>query len=159
MVKRILFSLIMMCSALSVFSQRITVSGRILDGVGEPIDMATIQILSLPDSAYVNGCVSNSRGYFTLPSVKAGSYVVKFSFVGYESKVQAVNLAATRTQVNLGTIKLEENAVLLKEAVVTAQAAQVEVKEDTIQYNVSAYRVPDHDKSLFRLRLYHLFRV
>ena len=143
MVKRILFSLIMMCSALSVFSQRITVSGRILDGVGEPIDMATIQILSLPDSAYVNGCVSNSRGYFTLPSVKAGSYVVKFSFVGYESKVQAVNLAATRTQVNLGTIKLEENAVLLKEAVVTAQAAQVEVKEDTIQYNVSAYRVPE----------------
>ncbi len=143
MVKRILFSLIMMCSALSVFSQRITVSGRILDGVGEPIDMATVQILSLPDSAYVNGCVSNSRGYFTLPSVKAGSYVVKFSFVGYESKVQAVNLAATRTQVNLGTIKLEENAVLLKEAVVTAQAAQVEVKEDTIQYNVSAYRVPE----------------
>jgi hypothetical protein len=132
-----------MCSALSVFSQRITVSGRILDGVGEPIDMATVQILSLPDSAYVNGCVSNSRGYFTLPSVKAGSYVVKFSFVGYESKVQAVNLAATRTQVNLGTIKLEENAVLLKEAVVTAQAAQVEVKEDTIQYNVSAYRVPE----------------
>ena len=143
MVKRILFSLIMMCSALSVFSQRITVSGRILDGVGEPIDMATVQILSLPDSAYVNGCVSNSRGYFTLPSVKAGSYVVKFSFVGYESKVQTVNLAATKTQVNLGTIKLEENAVLLKEAVVTAQAAQVEVKEDTIQYNVSAYRVPE----------------
>ena len=26
---------------------------------------------------------------------------------------------------------------------VTAQAAQVEVKEDTLQYNVSAYRVPE----------------
>ena len=143
MVKRILFSLTLMCFTVQVFSQRITVSGRVLDSAGEAIDMVTVQILTLPDSTYVNGCVSNSRGYFTLPSVTAGSYAVKFSFVGYGTKVQAVNLTTRRTQVNLGTVRLEEDAVLLKEAVVTAQAAQVEVKEDTLQYNVSAYRVPE----------------
>lgn len=118
-------------------------SGRVVESSGEPIDQATVQILQLPDSTYVNGCVSNPNGYFTLPAVRAGKYVVKFSFVGFRTKVQAVTLSTSKTQVNVGTIKLDEDAVLLKEAVVTAQAAQVEVKEDTVQYNVSAYRVPE----------------
>lgn len=143
MVKRVLFSLLMILSVISASAQRITVSGRVVESSGEPIDQATVQILQLPDSTYVNGCVSNPNGYFTLPAVKAGKYVVKFSFVGFRTKVQAVTLTTSKTQVNVGTIKLDEDAVLLKEAVVTAQAAQVEVKEDTVQYNVSAYRVPE----------------
>lgn len=143
MVKRLLFSLLLLCSVTSLFAQRITVSGRVVETSGDPIDQATVQILQLPDSTYVNGCVSNPKGYFTLPAVKAGKYAVKFSFVGFKSKVQAVTLTTSKTQVNLGTVKLAEDAVLLKEAVVTAMAAQVEVKEDTIQYNASAYRVPE----------------
>lgn len=143
MVKRIVFSLFLLCSVLGVSAQRVTVSGRVIENSGEPIDMATVQILNLPDSSYVNGCVTNAKGYFTLPAVKAGKYAVKFSFVGYETKTQAVTLTTSKTQVNLGTIKLNEDAVLLKEAVVTAMANPVEVKEDTVQYNAAAYRVPE----------------
>ena len=61
MVKRILSSLLMAVMVLSVSAQKITVSGRVVETSGEPIDQATVQILQLPDSTYVNGCVSIQR--------------------------------------------------------------------------------------------------
>ena len=142
MVKRFISLLLLLCAVLTVSAQRITVSGRVVENSGDPIEQATVQILQLPDSTYINGCVTSPKGYFTLPAVKAGKYAVKFSYVGYRTKVQGVTLTTSKTQVNLGTIKLDVDAILLKEAEVVAQAAQVEVKEDTVQYNVSAYRVP-----------------
>ena len=38
---------------------------------------------------------------------------------------------------------LEPDAVMLKEAVITAEAPQVTVKEDTLEYNSAAYRTPE----------------
>ena len=43
----------------------------------------------------------------------------------------------------MGTITLDPDAVMLKEAVITAEAPQVVVKEDTLEYNSTAYRTPE----------------
>lgn len=137
----VLFLLLLTTSA---WAQRITVSGSVMESDGKtPIEQATVQILSLPDSTYVNGCVTNGKGYFTLPPVRPGEYVLKYSFVGYLSQVKALTLSRGKSQVNVGIVRLSDDAVMLKEAVVVAQAAQVEVVADTVQYNVSAYRVPE----------------
>ncbi|MCF0160242.1 MAG: TonB-dependent receptor, partial [Bacteroidaceae bacterium] len=144
MIKKFLLLFLLSFMVMSAAAQRVTVSGRVTEKDGKtPIEQATVQILSLPDSTYINGCVTNSRGVFTLPAVKPGNYAVKFSFVGYLTKTQGVNLTRNKTQVNLGTITLSDDAVMLKEALVIAQAAQIEVVADTVQYNVSAYRVPE----------------
>jgi hypothetical protein len=45
--------------------------------------------------------------------------------------------------VDVGTKKLELDAIALREAVVTAMASQVQVVEDTLLYNASAYRTPE----------------
>ena len=42
-----------------------------------------------------------------------------------------------------GTLTLETDAVMLAEAVVTAEAPQVQVVEDTLVYTSSAYRTPE----------------
>lgn len=144
MSRKIFMVFLMVLTALPAFAQRVTVSGRITEKDGKtPIEQATVQILSLPDSTYVNGCVTNPKGNFTLPAVRPGEYAIKYSFVGYVTRVQGVTLTRNKTQVNVGTVTLSDDAVLLKEAVVVGQAAQVEVVEDTIQYNASAYRVPE----------------
>lgn len=41
----------------------------------------------------------------------------------------------------MGTIELQSDAVMLSEAVITAEAPPVTVKADTTEYNASAYRV------------------
>jgi hypothetical protein len=108
-----------------------------------PVEMATVQLLSLPDSTQAAGMVTNKNGWFSLPKVKAGKYVLRLSFVGYVTKNLPLTLSEKATERNVGTVALETDAVMLKEAVITAEAPQVTVSEDTLLYNASAYRTPE----------------
>ena len=61
---------------------RVTVSGTVIDKEdNSSIMQATVQLLSLPDSAMVVGNVTDNSGHFSL-SVRPGKYVLKVSFVG-----------------------------------------------------------------------------
>lgn len=96
----------------------------------------------LPDSVQASGTATTAQGYFTLPKVSAGKYVLKVSYIGFKSQYIPLHLYATTTAKNVGTLTLETDAVMLAEAVVTAEAPQVQVVEDTLVYTSSAYRTP-----------------
>ena len=145
--KRLFLGLVwLLLATCSIFAQTkiITVSGRVIEADSkEPAAQATIQLLSLPDSAYAAGIASSNQGWFRLPKVKAGRYVLKISYIGFHTKYVPVHLYANVTEKKVGTLALESDAVMLSEAVVTAEAPQVTVKEDTLEYNSSAYRTPE----------------
>ena len=124
-------------------NQRVSVSGTVLDNEdSSPVVQATIQLLSLPDSAMVVGDVTNTKGYFKV-SARPGKYALKVSFIGYVSYVKPLNLTASKPETYLGKIMLKSDAIMLKEAVVTAEAPQVTVSGDTLGYNASAYRTSE----------------
>ena len=81
----ILFVLIALPFA--TFAQNVNnhnVSGTIIDGEnGEPLPIAAVQILSLPDSTQAKGVVTDMDGKFSATSVKNGKYVVRVSYIGY----------------------------------------------------------------------------
>lgn len=104
-----------------------------------PAIAASVQLLSLPDSTQVTGMATTSEGYYRLQA-KPGKYVLRFSYIGYTT--QDIPVQVSSTPVRMKEVTLQTDAVLLKEAVVTAQAPQVQVVEDTIQFNSSAYRTP-----------------
>ena len=145
--KRKLLSLLMFGLGISLIQAqdaKVTVSGTVWDAeLNTPIEQATIQILSMPDSTYVNGNVSLTNGRFSLPAVKPGKYLLKVSYIGYSPNWKSLQLTASKPRVNIGRISLSDDAILLKEAVITAEAPQVQVVEDTLVYNSSAYRVPE----------------
>ena len=62
-------------------------------GHKEPAAQATVQLLSLPDSAYAAGIASSNKGWFTLPKVKAGKYLLKISYIGFRTKFVPVQLS------------------------------------------------------------------
>ena len=77
--------LLLLCT-LSAFAQNkvITVSGRVVEeDTKEPVEMATVQLLALPDSTQAAGITTQKQGAFTLPKVKAGKYVLKISYIGF----------------------------------------------------------------------------
>ena len=124
-------------------SKHVSLSGKVLDGEDKsPISQATIQLLNLPDSTMAVGNVTNNNGYFTI-NAKPGKYVLKVSFVGYNNYIKPIQLTSGKPTVNLGDINLSTDAIMLKEAVVVAEAPQVTVKDDTLQFNSSAYRTPE----------------
>ena len=125
-------------------TRNITVKGKVVEkDTGDPVVQATIQLLTLPDSTYVNGAATLGDGSFELPKAAAGNYVMKISFIGYKTINEQLTLTNQRTTVDVGTKKLELDAIALREAVVTAMASQVQVVEDTLLYNASAYRTPE----------------
>ena len=144
--KRYLFValLVGLSSAISFAqSRRGSVAGTVLDETdNSPIVQATVQLLSLPDSAMVVGDVTNLDGQFKL-STRSGKYVLKVSFVGYLTYTKQVELASSKPLLNLGKIVLKSDAIMLKEAVVTAEAPQVTVSGDTLGYSASAYRTSE----------------
>ena len=146
MKKVIIGTVLLLTTTLSVFSQtkNITVAGRVIeDDTKGPAVQATVQLLSLPDSAFAAGIATTAQGYFTLPKVKAGKYVLKVSYIGFQPTMLPLQLSAQNPNKNVGTLALKTDAVMLAEAVVTAEAPQVTVSEDTLMYNSSAYRTPE----------------
>ena len=120
-----------------------TVNGTVVDKEdNSPVIQATVQLLTLPDSTMAVGNVTNLNGGFSLEA-RPGKYVLKVSFVGYTPYLKDVQLTASKTTVNMGKIALGADAVLLSEAVVTAEAPPVTVSGDTLGYNASAYRTPE----------------
>lgn len=141
----VLWVLTLLCT-LSIFAQNkvISVSGRVVESdSNEPAAQATIQLLALPDSAYAAGIASSNKGWFTLPKVKAGKYLLKVSYIGFRTKFVPVQLANNVTEKKMGTITLDPDAVMLSEAVITAEAPPVTVKADTTEYAAAAYPVPE----------------
>ncbi len=118
-----------------------TLSGKIIDkDTGESVPAATIRILTPEDSTLVTGASSTGEGTFLIP-VKHGNYIANISFVGYTPYFQEFTLSPTQPTVRLDTIALQEQSILLDEAVVTAAATEILVKGDTLEYNASAYKV------------------
>lgn len=136
---------LLLVTTLSAFSQtkNITVSGRVVEDTKEPAIQATVQLLSLPDSTQASGVATSNMGFFSLPPVKPGKYVLKVSYIGFKTLLQPMQLSKSEPKKNVGVLTLETDAVMLAEAVVTAEAAQVQVVEDTLVYNSSAYRTPE----------------
>ena len=121
------------------------VSGSVIEKeTGEAVVVATLQLLTLPDSAFVEGKTTGTQGEFTFKNVKKGEYTLKISFVGYVTKYVDVNLNTQKKgNVNLGYITMSADAILLNAAQVTANVAKVSVSGDSLIYNAAAYRVPE----------------
>lgn len=133
-------------SATSSYAQQknIAVSGNVVEAeTKQGITQATVQLLSLPDSTYVTGIATTAKGRFTLPKASAGKYILKISYIGFQTKIIPLQLTNRNPERNLGQIELESDAIMLSEAVVTAEAPPVTVKADTMEYNASAYRVAE----------------
>ena len=144
--KRIAFlALLIGISTFFVFAQKgkVTVSGSVFDKEdNSPVMQATVQLLALPDSSMVAGGVTDGNGHFSL-SVRPGKYVFRVSFIGYITHQKGYELVSSKPTVNVGKILLSSDAIMLSEAVVTAEAPQVTVSGDTLGYNASAYRTPE----------------
>ena len=142
--KRMTACLLLMVCSLMAMAQKATVKGTIMDGgLGEPLPGAAVVLLNQKDSTQVTGVVSDTEGRVTLPVSKYGTYLLRISYMGYVTQWKTVTLSRSQKELDLGTVTLEEDAKMMKEAQVTAQLAQVEMKEDTFIYNAGAFRVPE----------------
>lgn len=143
-VNRFLTLLILCMCSFVAMAQKVTVSGVVMDGsLNEPMTGASVVLLQPKDSAQSAGISTDLEGRFKLPAVKAGNYIMRISYMGFQTYYRNIVLPKNNKSINLGTITLQENSKIMKEAEVTARVAQVEMKADTFVFNADAYRMPE----------------
>ena len=107
-----------------------TVSGKLIDENSQPLPYANVVLLSLPDSAFVNGTISGEDGSFTLESTSENQ-IVKISSIGYKTVCKPVSPA------NIGIVQLVSDAQQLGEVVVKADLPKTRVKGDAMVTTVA----------------------
>ena len=143
MERKIALAVLLCVYSVCAWAQKVTVSGKVVEqDTGEPVFSASVVLLNT-DSTMAAGVSSKLDGSFTLPAVKAGKYLFRITYVGFKPYIKTMQLTASNRKVQLGEVKLETNAVVLKAAEVTARLAQVEMKADTFVYNAGTYRLPE----------------
>jgi len=131
----------MTVSSIQVIAQR-NISGKVIESDSqEPVAQTTVRLLKA-DSTMVTGSLTNLDGIFRVKAPANGNYIVQVTCVGFKPYTKNVKISADK-DIALGTIELKPDAIMLKGATVTGQAAKVTLKEDTFVYNASAYRTPE----------------
>jgi hypothetical protein len=127
-----------------VAQNTITLKGKIIeDATKLPLESATIYITSVKDSTIVDYTIADKNGNFSLSTRKITQPVYfKVSFVGFQEYVQKLeSLTVSR---DFGVINVLDAANDLNEVVVKGQAPPVRIKQDTLEFNASSFKVrPD----------------
>ena len=100
----------------ALFAQGRTVTGKVLDYQEEPLVGVTIKV-----AGSTQGAITAADGSFKVQA-PSGTVSLEFSYVGY--KTQTVKVASGQKDI---TVRMQEDAVLLDEAVVVGYATQKKV--------------------------------
>ena len=140
-VRGLLFFVAFFVSALSVHAQR-TISGQVIDkDEQEAVIQATVALLKTDSTTIAANAVTNASGQFTMTAPQDGRFLLRITYVGYKPLWRSV--AVSGKPVQLGTLTIETDAIMLKGTEVVKNVARVYSKGDTVIYNASAYRTPE----------------
>jgi len=113
------------------------VTGVVKDSTGATLPWATIKLFTDKDSSVV---ATNSTGRFTFSSVSVNQFSLVVTSLGYQGVKRRYNLAPNNITAELDPIVLKSDPITLQGVTVT-NANAVKIREDTIEYNASVYKV------------------
>ncbi|HLP03802.1 MAG TPA: outer membrane beta-barrel family protein [Paludibacter sp.] len=131
--KKIASILLLYLLASPLFASEI--KGKIVDAAtNQPLDFATVAIFKQNDEAPLAGVSTDRNGNFSIPPVSDGKYVLRVSFVGYNTLNLPVLVAGK--ELNAGTLKLTESTKHLSEVQILGQGTQMRFEVDKKVFSV-----------------------
>ena len=117
----------MILTAMVSMAKAPDVGGKVIDENGDPMPYVNVVLLSLPDSTFVQGAMTDEQGYFQISTLKNDG-LLKVSCIGYQT--QYLNAVQGLT------IQMKEDAMLLSEVVVKSQLPKTRVKGEAMRTTV-----------------------
>ncbi len=118
---------------------QLVVHGRVLDVQQRtPIPGATVVAFALSDTARRWGAVANAQGEVRLELPGPGQYRLRVSSVGYRTLERVLSVERSHS---VGDLPLEPVALQTHAVTVEALQERASVKQDTVEYSASAYKV------------------
>lgn len=104
---------------------------------GEGLPFVNITILNAKDSSFVKGTSSDEKGIFEFPAVSAGNYLLRLSYIGYETLYVPVELSGNEKSRNTGRLVMKPGAQVLGDAVIAAKRPMYQYENEKKVYNVT----------------------
>lgn len=116
-----------------------SLTGKVIDkSTNQPLEYATVSIISKQSGKTVTGGVTNVKGEFSISNLPFDTYQVTIGFIGYEQiSLDNITLDAARSTSDIGTISLVPSTRSLESVTVTGDKPLVENKIDKIVFNVT----------------------
>ena len=123
---------------------KVSVNAHIIDGsTTENMPQVTVQLFELPDTTFIYGTVTDNEGWFNIKKVPVGEFLLRYSFMGYKTQEFSFKTVKEDRERALGVFKMYEKSIMLTEAVIEDALPPTQVVDDTLMFNVSAFRVPE----------------
>src|SRR6187402_2784127 len=120
--KKLVILIVFALATQFAFAQKFSIRGKVVDETGSGLPSATVMILSQKDSALVSFKGTNVEGAFEIGNVSQGSYLLKVTYIGYDTFFKAISSPQGSPALDLGNLKLQPSADQLDEVVIKGQA-------------------------------------
>lgn len=120
-----LFVIFLVLLPLGVKSQEFAINGFVIDKNGNPIEYANIILFSEDSTEIIKGASSDFEGEFMLKKLKANTYNLKISFIGYQSYEEVIDLSeniSLNVVLNVATENLDEVTIDFKKPTLKKEA-------------------------------------
>ena len=136
-----LITLLLICSAeISAQSAPETygnIIGNITDSKSNPLESATVLLLSSNDSSFIKGTASNQQGKFEIKAVKQGKYLLNVTLLGYKKYLVPVVVLKEKI-ISLPILALEEDVHTLETVTIVGKKQAVELEAGKTIINLAS---------------------
>ena len=138
------FTFILMLAGFTAFAQaNYTVKLKLVDEkTSAPVAYATASLKVKGEDTASKYVLTDDKGLASLTKVRKGTYIFKAELMGYKTYEKEI---VVDKNIDLGEIKMAEDAEVLDAASVSAAGNPIIVKKDTIEYNATSFKTSDND--------------
>lgn len=138
------FTFVLMLAGFTAFAQaNYTVKLKLVDEkTSAPVAYATASLKVKGEETASKYVLTDDKGLASLTKVRKGTYIFKAELMGYKAYEKEI---VVDKNIDLGEIKMAEDAEVLDAASVSAAGNPIIVKKDTIEYNATSFKTSDND--------------
>lgn len=134
---------VLICITISTYGQSYSLTGDVFDDNGKPIPYSTSVLLNPNDSTLEFYAIADKQGRFVIKNIKKGQYLLQIAYLGHETVYRKMQIPNKKGE-NLGAFILKQYDQSIDEVKITGEHVPIRIKQDTIEYNASAFKTkPD----------------
>ena len=143
-ITRFLLIVLLTLAVTPAFAQNIySIKLRLVDEKNsQPVAFATASVTVKGEKSPLKYTLTDDHGNGTLAKLKKGTYILKAELMGYKTYTKEIVL---EKNLDLGDIKMAEDAEVLDAARVSDVGNPIIIKKDTVEYNASSFKTSDND--------------
>lgn len=117
-------------------SQTLTITGVITDALNIPLESANIIANPLQEKAGLKFAIADNKGRYKLELDKDVKYEITVSYIGF---IEEVFFFESNSMIREHDFKLKATGEQLKEIIIKHEFKPIEIKKDTLTYDIKAF--------------------